>query len=276
MELGVLVFPLDGTMHPADLAREAEQRGFESVWYPEHSHLPLASSNWPGGEVIPDAYAKTMDQFICMTAAAMATEHIMIGSGICLVPQHHPAWLAKQVATLDVLSGGRVILGIGYGWNPAELGDHGVEYADRREMTREVIEAMKSLWADEVASYSGKHIQFGECKAWPKPVQQPHPKIVIGAGAGPKLYRAIADYADGWGPMRGRDEIDAHLEPIRRAMADAGRDPEALDISVFNAPTDEAELDALRERGVTRAIFGIPAGGPDKVLPTMDAAALFL
>ena len=273
MKLGVLVFPLDGTMHPGDLASAAEERGFESIWYPEHSHLPLSSSNWPGGSVIPDAYAKTMDQFVCMTAAAMATSTIQIGSGICLVPQHHPAWLAKQVASLDVLSGGRVILGIGYGWNPAELGDHGVAFSQRREVAREVVWAMKSLWADEIASYSGTHIQISESKVWPKPLQRPHPKIVIGAGAGPKLYAAIADYADGWGPMRARDEIDAHIEPIRQAMSDAGRDPATLDITVFNAPTDVAGLDELRERGVTRALFNVPAAGADRVLPVMDTLA---
>lgn len=276
MELGVLVFPLDGAMAPDQLAREAEDRGFESVFYPEHSHLPLASDRWPGGPDIPDGYARTMDQFICMTAAAMATERIMIGSGICLVPQHHPAWLAKQVATLDVLSGGRVILGIGFGWNSAELADHGVAYNQRREITRETVLAMKSLWQDEIASFEGRHVTISPSRVWPKPVQSPHPKIIIGAGAGPKLYAAVAEYADGWGPMRGRDEIDQHLGPLRRAVAETGRDPDQLDITVFNAPADEPALTALAERGVTRAVFGLPPAGPDKVLPALDKRAALL
>ena len=273
MEHAVLVFPLDGTMHPADLARAAEDLEFESVWFPEHSHLPLSSSNWPGGPDIPDAYAKTMDQFVCMTAAAMVTDSIKLATGICLVPQHHPAWLAKQVATLDVLSGGRVILGIGFGWNPAELADHGVPFEHRREITRETVEAMKALWQDEVARYDGRFVTISPARAWPKPVQQPHPRIVIGAGAGPKLYEAVASYADGWGPMRGRDEIDAHLGPLREAVAAAGRDPDGLDITVFNAPTDRDELAALEERGVTRAVFSVPVAGPDVVLPAMDDLA---
>lgn len=276
MELGVLVFPLDGTMHPGDLAREAEDRGFESVWYPEHSHLPLASDRWPGGPDIPDAYARTLDQFVSMTAAAMATERIKICSGICLVPQHHPAWLAKQVATLDVLSGGRVILGVGFGWNPAELADHGVAYGHRRAITRETILAMKSLWTDEVASFEGEHVRLSPSKVWPKPQQSPHPKIIIGAGAGPKLYAAVAEYADGWGPMRGRDEIDEHLAPLRAAVAEAGRDPDDLDITVFSAKPDETELVALAERGVTRAVFAVPPAGRDKVLPALDRYASFV
>lgn len=276
MELGVLVFPLDGTMRPDDLAREAELRGFESVWFPEHSHLPLASDRWPGGPDIPDAYARTLDQFVCMTAAAQATEQIKIASGICLVPQHHPAWLAKQVATLDVLSGGRLILGIGFGWNRAELADHGVAYGDRRAITRETVLAMKSLWTDEIASYDGDHITLSPSRSWPKPVQAGGPKIVIGAGAGPKLYAAVAEYADGWGPMRGRDEIDEHLEPLRRVVAESGRDPDDLDITVFSAPGDKAELEALAARGVTRAVFAVPPASPDKVLPALDRYAELL
>ncbi len=276
MELGVLVFPEEDSMGPGRLAKEAEDRGFESIFYPEHSHLPLASDRWPGGPEIPDGYARTLDQFVCMTAGAAATEHILIGSGICLVPQHHPAWLAKQVATLDVLSGGRVVLGIGFGWNRAELADHGVAFDQRRAITRETVLAMKSLWQDDVASFDGEHVTISPSRVWPKPVQKPHPKIIIGAGAGPKLYAAVAEYADGWGPLKGRDEIDAHLPEVQAAVADAGRDPDALDITVFNAPADGAELARLADRGVTRAVFGVPAGQADRVLPILDRYAGFL
>ncbi|MDG2262976.1 MAG: LLM class F420-dependent oxidoreductase [Actinomycetota bacterium] len=276
MDLGLLVFPHEGSMKPGALAAAAEDRGFESIWFPEHSHLPLASSRWPGGPVIPDAYAKTMDQFVCMTAAACATEIIKVGSGICIVPQHHPAWLAKQVATLDHLSNGRVILGIGFGWNPAELGDHGVEYSARRDVTREVIEAMQALWSQDVASYEGEHVSISPSRALPKPIQQPHPPIVIGAGAGPKLYSAVASYADGWGPMNGRDEIVEHLGPLRSAVAAAGRDADALDITVFNGPRDAASLTELDNLGVTRVVLGVPTEGEDRVLPIMDRYAELL
>ncbi len=273
MKFGVLVFPQADTMRPDRLAVEAEERGFESIFYPEHSHLPLASDRWPGGPDIPDGYARTLDQFVSMTAAAMATTTIMIGTGICLVPQHHPAWLAKQVATLDVLSQGRVILGIGFGWNPAELADHGVAYHDRRAITRETVLAMKSLWTDEVASYEGEHITISPSRVWPKPIQKPHPKIIIGAGAGPKLYQAVAEYADGWGPLRGRDEIDEHLDPLREVVAEAERDPAELDITVFGAPTDIDGLAELEKRGVTRAVFAAPPAGEDTVLPFLDRCA---
>lgn len=276
MELGVLAFPLDGGMRPDDLAVAVEERGFGSIFFPEHSHLPLASDNWPGGPDIPDGYARTMDLFVSMTAAVLATDHLTVGSGICLVPQHHPAWLAKQVATLDVLSGGRIVLGIGFGWNPAELADHGVVYNRRRDVTREHVLAMKRLWTEEIASFEGEHVTISPSRVWPKPVQSPHPRIIIGAGAGPKLYAAVAEYADGWGPLRGRDEIDEHLEPLRRTVAAAGRDPDDLDITVFGAPTDPVGLAELAERGVTRAVFAAPPGGPDEILPHLDRCAAFV
>jgi len=273
MEFGVLAFPQEETMLPAELAVAVEERGFESLWFPEHSHLPLDSSRWPGGAVIPDGYAKTLDQFVALTAAAAVTERVKLGTGICLVPQHHPAWFAKRVATLDVLSGGRVLLGIGFGWNPAELADHGVAYADRRDVTRETILAAKALWTEDVASFDGEHVSLSPSQAWPKPVQKPHPPIIIGAGGGPKLYAAVAEYADGWGPLRGRDDIDNHLGPVRESWAAAGRDPDLLDITVFSAPTDIDELKVLADAGVTRAVFNAPVAGPDKVLRSLDRSA---
>jgi probable F420-dependent oxidoreductase len=276
MKTGLIVFPEEGSMTPGDLGLEAERRGFESIFFPEHSHLPLASTNWPGGPIIPDGYKRTMDQFVCMTAAAVATNTIMIGSGVCVVPQHHPAWLAKQVATLDVLSGGRVILGIGFGWNAAELADHGVAYSDRRDVTREVVEAMQQLWTEEVASYEGTHVSLSPSWAWPKPVQKPHPKIIIGAGAGPKLFAAVTGYADGWAPMNGRDGIDDHLDPLRDAFTAAGRDVETLDITVFNAPRDRDQLGEMAAMGVTRAVFGVGGASDDDIRHSMDHCAALM
>lgn len=271
MQIGLLAFPSDITLGPAELAKAAEERGFESIFYPEHSHLPLASGPWPGGPVIPDHYAHTLDLFTALGAAAAVTRRILLGSGICLVPQHDAIWLAKQVATIDHLSNGRFVFGIGFGWNKAELGHHGVVFADRRARTREHILAMKTLWADdEVASFQGRWTSFGPTRVWPKPIQRPGPPILIAAGAGPKLREAVADYADGWGPIQGRNDILGELPAVREAWAAAGRDPATLQITVFGANPDPANLAALAEAGVQRAVLGLPVAGPDETLRALD------
>jgi probable F420-dependent oxidoreductase len=271
MDIGLLAFPSDITMGPAELARAAEERGFESVFYPEHSHLPTDSGPWPGGPVIPDHYAHTLDLFTALGAAAAVTTRIKLGSGICLVPQHDAIWLAKQVATIDHVSGGRFVFGIGFGWNRPELGDHGVDFATRRERTREHIAAMKALWAaDDVVSFAGTWTRFGPTRAYPKPAQQPHPPILIAAGAGPKLRAAVADYADGWGPIEGRNEILGELPALREAWAAAGRGPAALQLTVFGANPAPEHLDELRAAGVHRAVLGLPVSGQEKLLRAMD------
>ncbi|MDH4144303.1 MAG: TIGR03619 family F420-dependent LLM class oxidoreductase [Acidimicrobiia bacterium] len=271
MDIGLLAFPSDLTMHPAELAREAEQRGFESVFYPEHSHLPTDSGPWPGGPVVPDHYAHTLDLFSALSAAAAVTTTIRLGSGICLVPQHDAIWLAKQVATVDHLSAGRFVFGIGFGWNKPELAAHGVDYATRRERTREHIVAMKRLWSDDaVVSFEGRHTRFGPARAHPKPTQRPHPPILIAAGAGPKLRAAVADYADGWGPIQGRNEVVSELAALREAWADAGREPGALQLTVFGADPSPANLDALEAAGVQRAVLGLPIAARDQILEAMD------
>ncbi len=277
MDIGLLAFPSDITMGPAELARAAEERGFESVFYPEHSHLPNDSGPWPGGPVVPGHYAHTLDLFAALAAAAAVTSRIRLGSGICLVPQHDAIWLAKQVATIDHLSGGRFVFGIGFGWNRPELGHHGVVFADRRERTREHLAAMKALWSpDEVVSFSGRWTNVGPSQVYPKPVQQPGPPILIAAGAGPKLRAAVADYADGWAPIEGRNEIVAELPALRAAWADAGRDPAALQITVFGADPAPANLAALEAAGVQRVALGLPVAGPDKILAAMDRYAALL
>lgn len=277
MELGLLAFPSDLTMAPAPLAVAAEERGFESVFYPEHSHLPTDSGPWPGGPVIPDHYAHTLDLFTSLGAAAAVTSKILLGSGICLVPQHDAVWLAKQVATLDHISGGRFVFGIGFGWNKAELAHHGVDFATRRERTAEHIAAMRTLWSDgEIVSFDGKWTSFGPSRVYPKPTQRPGPPVLIAAGAGPKLRAAVADYADGWGPIQGRNEIVDELPALRAAWAEAGRDPAALQVTVFGANPDPANLAALRDAGVQRAVLGLPVAPGDKLLAVMDRHAALL
>ncbi len=270
VDIGVLAFPCDLTIGPTEVAIAAEERGFESVFFPEHSHLPLDSGPWPGGPVVPEHYAHTLDLFTALGAAAAVTTRIRLGSGICLVPQHDAIWLAKQVATVDHLSGGRFIFGIGFGWNRPELGDHGVVYADRRARTREHLEAMKVLWADEVASFDGRWTSFGPSQVWPKPTQRPHPPILVAGAAGPELRRTVVDHADGWGPIQGRNEVVAELAALRRVWADAGREPTALQVTVFGARPDAANLEALREAGVDRAVLALPVVETDQVLRTLD------
>ncbi len=276
MDIGLLAFPSDITMGPAELARAAEERGFESVFYPEHSHLPTNSGPWPGGPVIPPYYAHTLDLFTALGAAAAVTSTIKLGSGICLVPQHDAIWLAKQVASIDYISGGRFVFGIGFGWNKAELAHHGVVFNQRRERTREHIAAMKALWAegdrkpDHTVSFEGTWTNFGPSQVFPKTIQQPHPPILIAAGAGPKLRAAVADYADGWGPIQGRNEILAEIPAMRLAWADAGRDPAALQLTVFGADPAPDNLAALAGAGVQRAVLGLPVAPTDKILRAMD------
>lgn len=277
MDIGLLAFPSDITMDPAELAVAAEERGFESLFYPEHSHLPTNSGPWPGGPVIPDHYSHTLDLFTALGAAAAVTTRIKLGSGICLVPQHDAIWLAKQVASIDYLSGGRFVFGIGFGWNKAELGHHGVVFGDRRERTAEHIAAMKTLWSsDDVVSFEGRWTNFGPSRVYPKPVQPGGPPILIAAGAGPKLRAAVAGYADGWAPIQGRNEIIDELPALRTAWAEAGRDPAALQLTVFGADPEPDNLAALREAGVGRVGLGLPVAGRDKMLAAMDRYAALL
>lgn len=278
MDIGLLAFPSDITIGPAALATAAEERGFESLFYPEHSHLPTNSGPWPGGPVIPPHYRHSLDLFSSLGAAAAVTSTIKLGSGICLVPQHDAIWLAKQVASIDFISGGRFVFGIGYGWNRAELGHHGVVFNERRDRTREHLAAMKTLWADTAepdapVSFEGRWTNFGPTHVYPKATQQPHPPIIVAAGAGPKLRAAVVEYADGWGPIQGRNEILAELPSLRAAWADAGRDPDALLITVFGADPAPENLEILAEAGVQRAALGLPVAGPDKILAAMDRHA---
>lgn len=276
VDIGVLAFPSDLTIGPAEVAVAAEERGFESVFFPEHSHLPLDSGPWPGGPVVPEHYAHTLDLFTALGVAAAVTSRIRLGSGICLVPQHDAIWLAKQVATIDHVSGGRFVFGIGFGWNRPELAHHGVVYAERRDRTREHLEAMKALWSDEVASFDGRWTSFGPSRVWPKPTQRPHPPILVAGAAGPQLVRTVVEHADGWGPIQGRDEVVGELAALRRAWADAGRGPSALQVTVFGARPDAANLDALREAGVDRAVLALPVVAAADVRRALDGLATHL
>ena len=277
MDIGLLIFPTDKSIPPVRLAREAEARGFESLWFPEHSHIPTSRETpWGGREgapPLPEQYWRTYDQFVALAACAGATERIRLGTGICLVAQRDPVWLAKEVASLDLISGGRFDFGIGYGWNREEMRTHGVDPRTRRELVREKIGLMKAIWTQEEASYDGDMVSLQPSWSWPKPVQQPHPPVVLGGGPGPKLYEAVVDFCDGWMPIGGRHAVDLGLEGIRKACEAAGRDPATIHLGMFGAKPEVAAIEQLRELGFSRAVLGLPQQGTDEVLVTMDRYA---
>jgi len=273
MKYGVFQFSTDYSIRIDDLAREAEARGFESLFVPEHTHIPASrKSPWPGGADLPREYWHTVDPFVGLAAAAAVTSKIKLGTGICLVIERDPIVLAKEVASLDYLSRGRVLFGIGGGWNAEEMGHHGTDFDNRWKVLRERIAAMQEIWTKDEAEYHGKFVNFDKLWSYPKPVQKPHPPILMG-GAGPHARQRAVDFGGHWLPIGGRSYSEPMAETIAdlRARAEkAGQDPGAVTISIFAAPTDEARLAGLRDAGVLRAIFGLPSAGRDQVLPLLD------
>jgi probable F420-dependent oxidoreductase len=273
MKLGLTMFPTDYSIAPAELARAAEERGFESLWFPEHSHIPAKrESPWPGGPELPKMYYDVMEPFVALAAAAAVTTKLRVATGICLVVQRDPIQTAKHVATLDRVSNGRFLFGIGAGWNAEEMRNHGTDARTRVALLRERVLAMKRIWSEPKAEFHGAHVDFDPIMAWPKPVQKPHPPIHVGGGFPHAARRAIA-YGDGWMPIHGRDEIAGRLPEFRRMAAEAGRDPASLEVSVFGARPEQKLLDQLAAAGVQRAIFGLAPEPADKVLPVLDRAA---
>jgi len=269
------MFPTDTSIRPDHLAREVEDRGFESLWFPEHSHIPTSRETPWGGQKdappLPEQYWRTADQFVALAYAGAVTNDLKLGTGITLVAQRDPIWTAKQVASLDHLSGGRVIFGIGYGWNKEEMAQHGTDYFARRELLREKVLMMKSLWTEEEASYKGESLVLEPSWAWPKPIQDPHPPILMGAAAGRKTLMDIVEFCDGWIPLATRHDIHGDIRKVREALADAGRDPDAFDVTAYAAKPDL--IDSLREAGVNRAVFTLPPADPGVVLPRLDQLA---
>ncbi len=276
MRLGVTLFATDQTMGPAELAREAEARGFHSLYIPEHTHIPTSRRTpSPFGGELPEEYKRTLDPFVALAAAAAVTSRIRLGTGVCLVAQRDPLVTAKVVATLDCLSGGRVVLGVGFGWNREEMEDHGVDFRRRRERAREHVLAMQRLWAEERASFGGEFVRFAECWSWPKPVQRPRPPVLVGGAAGPKLFAQIAEWADGWMPIGGAG-VRAALPALHRALEEAGRDPATMQVVVFGSVADREKLAYYASLGVTEVILRLPVGPPDVVLPALDQHARLL
>jgi probable F420-dependent oxidoreductase len=271
MRFGVTMFATDVSIGPADLAREAEDRGFDSFFLPEHTHIPTSRRTpAPLGEPLPEEYRRTLDPFLALTAAAAATSRIRLGTGICLLAQRDPIVTAKEVATLDLLSGGRFTFGVGVGWNLEEMADHGVDPSERREIVRERILAMKQLWTAEEAAFKGDHVNVEPSWAWPKPVQKPHPPILLGGGGGPVLWRHLAEYADGWIPVGGRGIAKA-LPELRAALEAAGRSAEGFPIVPMGSRPEPGKLEYFAKLGITDVVLHMPSSGRDDAMRVLDA-----
>jgi probable F420-dependent oxidoreductase len=273
MHVGVTMFPTDYSIPPHELAMAAETRGYESLWLPEHSHIPTSRrSPWPGGGELPKYYYDSYDPFVSLAAAAVVTKTIKLATGICLVIERDPIHTAKEVSTVDQLSGGRFIFGIGGGWNAEEMANHGTAFETRFKLMRERIEAMKQIWTQSTAAYAGEFVNFEAMMQWPKPVQKPHPPIIVG-GAFPHAARRAIAYADGWIPIGGRSDLLQVLPQFRQMAKDAGRDPRSLSVDVFGAPRDPEVLKSYRDAGVDRAILMLPPKPRDAILPMLDDSA---
>ena len=279
MDFGAAIFFTDYSMGPADLGRALEQRGFDSLWAPEHSHIPLSrQSPFPAGGDLPKKYYDVMDPFVTLAAAAAATTRLKVATGICLVVQRDPIQTAKEVASLDQISGGRFLFGIGAGWNAEEMRDHNTEFKTRFGLMQERVEAMKVIWTKSKPEYTGRFVKFPPMMTWPKPVQKPHPPVIVG-GAFPFGARRALAYGDGWLPHARRPaygEVLGMLPEFRKMAAEVGRAPETVPITVFGVAEDADLIKRYRDAGVARIIFNLPAAKADEVLPVLDRCAALM
>lgn len=278
MRYGITMVTTDQTMDVVDLARATEERGFDSLYVPEHTHIPISRITPPatGEDELPEMYKRMLDPFVALGAAAAVTERIDLGTGIALPAQREPIVTAKAIATVDHISRGRTVLGIGFGWNEDEIANHGVSFAHRRAVCREHVLAMQALWADEVGSYRGDHVTVEPSWSWPKPARQADgrvgPPVLIGGGSGEKLFAHIAEYGDGWIPIGGAG-VRAALPDLHRACEAVGRDPAELRIVPFGTLPDPGKLEYYASIGVTEIVLRVPTGDADTVLPILDEHA---
>jgi len=270
MKFGGAMFFTEYSMSAMELARALEERGFESVWAPEHSHIPLSRKTpFPGGGDLPKQYHDAMDPFVVLAAASQVTRTIKFGTGVALVQQRDVIQTAKLVASIDQVSQGRFLFGVGGGWNQDEMENHGTVYATRFKRMRESIEAMKEIWTKPEAEYHGEFVNFDAMIARPKPVQKPHPPVHVG-GAFPHGARRAIRYGDGWIPVAGRGDIADALPKFREMVREAGRDPNSIEVSLFGLGEDLDRLKRFAEMGVTRVVPMFPPEKADTVLPIVD------
>jgi probable F420-dependent oxidoreductase len=265
VKFGVSIFPTDDAIDMAELGAAAEQARFESLWVAEHSHIPTNRlSGWPGGDQLPKHYWHTMDPFIALTVAATASRTLRLGTGICLVVQRDPIHTAKEVASLDHISNGRFLFGIGGGWNREEMADHGTDFGRRWKLLRERVDAMKAIWTQEVSEYHGEMVDFGPMWSWPKPVQKPHPPVILG-GIGPKILERVVRYGDGWMPNRG--PVIERIAELQSLATAAGRGQ--IPVTVYPRANSE-DIERYAQAGVDRCIYWVPPDGRDAALRRLE------
>ncbi len=274
MHIGVTMFSTDYSMRIDDLARECEARNFESLFVPEHTHIPTnRRSPFAGGAELPKEYWHTVDPFVGLMAAAAVTKKLKVGTGICLIIERDTIVTAKAAATLDFLSGGRFLFGIGAGWNAEEMENHGTEFKTRFKKMREQVLAMKEIWTKDEPTFKGEFVNFDPIWSWPKPVQKPGPPVLLGGESGHTLQRVV-DFCEGWFPRgRAAEKILPGLEDLKGRAAKAGRDMKTISVNVFGAVPDEAVLDSYRKAGITRVMFRLPSEPRDTILPLLDKHA---
>ena len=277
MQFGAYMFTTDYSVRPDDLARLLEDRGFESFWVPEHTHIPASRrSPFPGGSDLPREYWHTHDPFLALTAAAAATTNLKLGTGICLMIERDPIITAKEVASLDMLSRGRFIFGIGGGWNAEEMENHGTRFRSRWRLLREQILAMKEIWTSDESEYHGEFVDFDKMWSYPKPVQQPHPPIIMG-GEGATTFDRVIEYCDGWMPIGDRPaqgpSLLEKIATLKRQAEEAGRDPASISVTIFRPRPDEDLISSLEAAGVDRVVLGLPSEERETVLPLIDEYA---
>lgn len=277
MRYGVTVFATDQTWRVDEVAVEAEARGFASLYIPEHTHIPTSRNTPPptGEAELAEGYKRTLDPFIALAAAGARTERIRLGTGIALIGQREPIVTAKAVATLDYLTGGRVDLGIGFGWNVDEMENHGIDPRRRRELVREHVLALRALWTDDVAEFHGDYVDIAPTWSWPKPVQAGGPPVLLGSAPAPRALAAVAEYCDGWMPIGGAGIREA-LPALQEACAAVDRDPATVTIVPFGTLYEPGKLEYYESIGVDEVVLRLPAGGRDVVLPELDRLATAL
>ncbi|MFE4262552.1 TIGR03619 family F420-dependent LLM class oxidoreductase [Streptomyces sp. NPDC056883] len=286
MRIATTVFLTDRTIAPVPLARALEERGFSGLYLPEHTHIPVSRvTPAPMGGELPDRYGRTLDPFVALGQASAVTERLHLGTGITLVAQHDPIDLAKQVATLDHLSGGRVTLGIGYGWNVEEAADHGVEWRTRRELVRDRMALMRTLWSPQPTAYVGQFSSVQASSAHPKPVQPPRelapgvplygPRTLIGGQAGPKLFAAIADHSDGWLPIGGGGLTES-LPALRQVWEASGRDPKSLQVVPYAVQPTPGKMSHYADLGIEEVVLQLPSEDEPAILRILDEFAQYL
>ena len=275
MDVGALIFPTDKTIRPDRLAVALEERGYESLWVAEHTHIPLTRKTpYPAGGELPDFYKRTMDPFVALSVAATVTSQLKLGTGICLVNQHHAINLAKQCASVDLVSNGRFLFGVGVGWNEDEMEHHGVDPSKRRSTARERILAVKELWSQQEAEFHGDYVDFSPSLSYPKPVRIP--PVIMGGSGGPVTFKHVIEYCDGWMPIHGRTDPLEKIDLLHQMAEEAGRDPASIELTIYGCPMSAELVERYRAAGAQRIVFWLPATAESEVLEAVEQGAAFI